>query len=152
LWRCAGLEVEGDGLAQHELAGRGGALTVDEDRHAATARFTERAPGVDTERVQHREHVAGHPRVRERVCRRRGTRRSMPEEIDADRTKPVAHAPRQRIEEPRTEPGGVQEHQWLPVAAPVEPGDPQPVVLDDHPRRRCSSSHQGASLTRPSDG
>jgi hypothetical protein len=51
-------------------------------------------------------------------------------QVDPDRAELVSQPPGQRVEEPRAEPVRVEEQQRLPVAAPVERGDPKPVVLD----------------------
>jgi hypothetical protein len=44
-------------------------------------------------------------------------------EVDADRTEAITQSFRQRVEEPGTEPVGVQQQERRPVAAPVERGD-----------------------------
>jgi hypothetical protein len=69
----------------------------------------------------------------------------MTAQVDADHAVGVGEPARQRIEEARAQAVGMEEQQRLAVAAPVEGGDAETVVLDDDGRGVGADDYTGSA-------
>ncbi len=78
------------------------------------------------------------------VRRRRGVGAAVPAQVDGDGPERVAESQRQRLEQAGAQTVRVQEQQRRAVAAPIERGDVQAVVLD----RDLAGTAQAGSVAR----
>ena len=115
---------KGDGLTEHQATNQAGSVAVDQRSDAASERLAEHQHVIETEMVDDGHYVGGHAVEREGVVAwRRRISRAVAAEVHPYRTRHRDEPLRNRLEQSGAEAVGVQEHQWRPVAAPVERAD-----------------------------